>query len=105
MDKQKIGDRIKELRKESCMTQEQLAEKLDFNNRTINLIEKSKCGITIDTLINICNIFDVSPNYILSYGKSSNNISDLAENFTPSQLEIAKQFLVTLIKFKDLNSF
>lgn len=46
-----VGTRIKQLRKEKGLTQEQLAENLDITAGTIGKIEIGRTGISIDLLI------------------------------------------------------
>ena len=101
-DKEQMGAKIRQARKEVGLTQEKLAEELDFNSRTVNLIENGKCGVTIETLINLCDILGVTPNYILSYKSNENIIIDEIQDFTPAQLEIVKEMLVNLKKFSNL---
>lgn len=57
--KKLLGQRIKELRKNRKYTQEQLAEILDIDQRTLSAIE---CGINFPTknFIKIANTFNIS---------------------------------------------
>jgi len=50
----KIANRIKELRKSSALTQEQLAEKANIDYKFFQKIETGKRNITVNTLIRIC---------------------------------------------------
>ncbi len=99
-DKEKIGKKIKMARKEKGFTQEYLSELIGISNRTLNLMEKGKSGMTIETLIKFCNSLDVSPNYILSY-TSNNKLEYNLECFTPNQRLIIKEFLSTFEKLSD----
>lgn len=46
MNQEKIGKFLRELRKEKCLTQEQLAEKFNIAGRTVkSLMEKGKVRI------------------------------------------------------------
>lgn len=102
-DKEKMGQKIKMARKEKGFTQEHLAELVGISNRTLNLMEKGKSGMTIETLIKFCNSLDVSPNYMLSFSHKSNNnrIKDTLEHFTPNQKLIVEEFLSTFKKLSD----
>ena len=62
-----VGTRIKQLRKEKGLTQEQLAEKLDI---TAGTIEIGRTGISIDLLICMSDFFEVPTDYII-LGKKS----------------------------------
>lgn len=59
------GQRIKELRAEHEMSQEQLAEQLNVRQITISKYEHEKLDLSTQTLIQLCRIFQVSADYIL----------------------------------------
>ncbi len=61
-----IGLRISKKRKEIGLTQEQLAEKMDVSIQMISNLEHGNKAIRIDNLINLCQILDVSTDYILT---------------------------------------
>ena len=65
-----VGTRIKQLRKEKGLTQEQLAENLDITAGTIGKIEIGRTGISIDLLICMSDFFEVPTDYII-LGKKS----------------------------------
>lgn len=54
-----IGNNIKALRLSKGMTQEQLAERLNHSVNFVSLIELGKSGMSVTTMIDICNILDV----------------------------------------------
>ena len=54
-----FGKRIKELRKKSGYTQEQLSEKLGLFQKQIGNIETGNCFTTMNNLEKLSNIFDV----------------------------------------------
>ena len=100
-DKELMGKKIQMARKEKGYTQEYLSELVGISNRTLNLMEKGKSGMKIETLIKFCNALDVSPNYILSYKLSDNDKEFSLNRFTPSQQKIIKEFLNTFEKLSD----
>ena len=57
-----IGNNIKALRLSKGMTQEQMAEKLDHSVNFVSLIELGKSGMSVTTMLDICNILDVDIN-------------------------------------------
>jgi len=61
----KIGYRIKELRKEKELTQTQLAKLLNISQDSISLWERDISLPTVDYVIELCRIFDVSADYLL----------------------------------------
>ena len=71
-----IGDRIKELRKNCRLTQNELGIKLGLTKSVICAYENGYRLPSIDTLIRISIIFNVSTDYLL--GMNSNNFLDLS---------------------------
>ena len=59
-----IGNNIKTLRLSKGMTQEQMAEKLDHSVNFVSLIELGKSGMSVTTILDICNILDIDVNCI-----------------------------------------
>lgn len=59
------GLRIKNLRQEKMLTQEQLAERLHISVSMLSKMERGSTGVSIDRLIEIAEIFSVSTDYIL----------------------------------------
>ena len=62
---EKIGNRIRQLRKDQGMTQAQLAMKLNISDRHLRRIEAGEKGPSIDILIEIATLLDVSLDYII----------------------------------------
>lgn len=62
---EKITLRIRELRKERKLTQTQLAELLATTQDTVSLWELGKSYPDIPSLVRLCDIFDVSADYLL----------------------------------------
>ena len=60
-----IGKTVQNIRKSLGLTQEQVAEKLYLAPRYISDIERDKTKGSIDTLVKLCNIYHVTPTYIL----------------------------------------
>lgn len=61
-----LGDKIKLLRKEKKITQQELANALSLSQSTIGMIEKNRQGVGRKTLIKIANFFNVTVDYLLS---------------------------------------
>lgn len=60
-----IGDRIKQLRTDSKMTQPELAEKLDVTRSTVAAYENNTRQPSFSILIRLAHIFHVSTDYLL----------------------------------------
>lgn len=61
----KIGKLLKKTRKSLGYTQEEVAEMLDLASRYISDIERDKTKGSIDTLIKLCNVYKITPTYVL----------------------------------------
>lgn len=60
-----LGTRVRTIRKESKLTQTQLADRLELSIETVKSIELDRVKPSIETLIKICRLFDVSADYLL----------------------------------------
>jgi transcriptional regulator with XRE-family HTH domain len=60
-----LGERIKNLRKEKKWQQAELAEKISADARQISRYEKGKINPSVETLVRISQVFDVSIDYLL----------------------------------------
>jgi len=62
-----LGKRIKELRKQRGLTQEQLSEKMNINQRNLSKIECGNNFITSDTLSKILFAFEIEPAELFTF--------------------------------------
>ena len=62
----KLGKRIQSARKETGLSQEQLAEAIGKSPSAISTIETGKRGASLETLIHIANVLQVSADYLLA---------------------------------------
>lgn len=99
-----IGNNIKTLRLSKGMTQEQMAEKLDHSVNFVSLIELGKSGMSVTTMLDICNILDVDVNCIfkglLDYrikNKDLKLIDDIL-SLSNSDKEIIEKLIEHLLK-------
>lgn len=65
-----IGNRLREIRKGLKLTQEQLAEQLDYSANNYGLIERGERGISLEKLKLLYDKFDVDLLYLLTGDKS-----------------------------------
>ena len=71
-----IGERIYLRRRQLNYTQEQLAELMNVSIQMISNLERGNKSIRIENLIKICEILQVSTDYILT-GRQGNRDSDI----------------------------
>lgn len=60
-----IGGRIASARHKAGLSQMKLAEYIDVNTQFISDVERGLSGVSIKTLRKICNVLEVSSDYIL----------------------------------------
>lgn len=71
-----IGKRIAKIRKAHGMTQETLADKLSVTPKHISHTERGTSNFSISNLIEFCNLFGCSLDYLI-LGKENNVLSKL----------------------------
>ena len=59
------GNRIKKIREELRLTQEQFANIFGFNRAYLSAIEKDKSKLSVDNLVKLLLTYNVNMNYIL----------------------------------------
>ena len=74
--KKELGEKIKFYRKKSGLTQEQLAEKIDFSCRSLSFLECGVNFVTAETLEKLCVALNVTPKQLFDfdYNQNSKNI-------------------------------
>lgn len=70
--KQNVGKIIKKLREKSNLTQEQLAEKLGMQSKTLSKVETGKTFISSKLLNKLCLIFNVKEKYFFDFSRIEN---------------------------------
>ncbi|MBR6534010.1 MAG: helix-turn-helix transcriptional regulator [Clostridia bacterium] len=74
-----IGTRICLRRREVGLTQEKLAEKMDVSVQMISNLERGNKAIRIDNLIKLCEILNISSDYILTGVRSQSDLCSVAQ--------------------------
>lgn len=96
-DKEVVGGRIQKMRKRNHMTQNQLAERLDYvNERQLQRIENGKTACSVDKLMEISQILDVSTDYLLfgDVGAEEGDISEIFNGISEEQ----KNYLLKVLR-------
>lgn len=93
-----LGDRIKLLRKEQEITQEQLADWLNVSRSSIKGYENDGVEPSLNVLIKIADRFNVSLDYLLGRTEEKHNVN-LLDEYTKEILikvyEIIKDYKIT----------
>ncbi len=72
-----IGKRISEIRRAHGVTQETLAEQLDVSPKHISHTERGTSCLSLKNLMEFCDIFECSLDYIIWGTKDNNALSKL----------------------------
>ncbi len=65
--KKNFGKKVKYYREKKGFTQEQLAEKLDINCRSLSFIECGTNFVSAETLNKLCRVLEVSPKQLFDF--------------------------------------
>lgn len=104
MDKVDLGLRIKNLRIEAKLTQEELAEKADMSPVYLGEVERGKKVIGIDKFINIIKALGVSADYVLCNELPTgepyvfDELTEKLSKLNPKQRKIIAEIIDTYIK-------
>lgn len=78
-----IGNNIQKARLKKKYTQERLAEECNVSAKYISAIERGLSAGSVSLILNICNILDVTPNYIFSETLTNTTSSDIVDILDP----------------------
>lgn len=66
MDYKDLGARVRAARRQQSLTQEELAEKMGISASFLGHIERGTRVASLETLVSVCNVLHVTPEYLLS---------------------------------------
>lgn len=101
-DKVAVGIRVREKRLAMHMTQEKVAEKMDKSLRLITEIERGTVGMSIETLLCLCEALKTTPNdLLLPNAKPSDSeldwvidaLTNASEHVRSSAIDILRSYL------------
>ena len=95
-----FGKRLKTLRTEADLTQQQLGDKLSLTKASICSYENGTRMASIETLIDIANLFKVDIDYLV--GTDSYVVSEESESYGIRMSKEEIELIVELRKHKDL---
>lgn len=91
-----IGQRIFSRRKELHFTQEYVAEQMDVSIQMISNLEAGKKAIRPENLVKVCDVLDLSADYILTGNRSEQELSELTGKIAQLS-DTDYQAIVTLV--------
>ena len=105
--KKLIGERIKFYRKQKGLTQEQLAEEIDFNTKSISLLENGHNYIALNKIPKLTKALDIEPYNLFLFDKRGiysesveNDIIELISAMDKKKLKLAYNLLYELNSFE-----
>lgn len=93
--KKEIGERIKNIRENMNMTKECFAEQIGISGQYLGLIEHGKNYLSTEKLKVLCDLTNLSADYIL-FGKDKDIIIDtknILSEFSENQIEVGCDML------------
>lgn len=83
-----IGERVRRARLVKGYKQDFVAEYCGVNSKHISMIENGDSGISVAVLKGICEVLDVSADYILfGHQRAASQLDTLLLGFTPEQMD------------------
>lgn len=105
MDKLKnLGKRIKELRKNKKLTQEQLAENVGIEQKQICRIENGACFTTFETLDKIASTLDVEITDLFKYNHLNSketlikSLNEMFKNASEEKIQLIYKLVYEILK-------
>jgi len=101
-----IGERVRYFRNLKNLTQEQLAEIMDFNTKSISLLENGHNYIALNKVPKMCKALDIEPYQLFIFDKRNmksenikHDILELLNTMDNKKLKLAYNLLYTLSHF------
>lgn len=106
-----LGERIRELRTQQSLSQEQLALRAEITTAYLGLIERNLKNPTVKVIEQLCNAFHITLADFFSTTTGSPESCDLLSaqimaqlhNRTPKEKKLILQIIKNIIKFRDLS--
>ena len=91
-----ISERIIKVMKERNMTQAELAKQVEIKNRTTSEKKKRKTNPTVEKIMDICNVLQITPEQLLT-GKGIEDEEEIAaaspeSKFTPGDIQMIEDY-------------
>ncbi len=96
-----VGANIKREREKVGLTQDRFSELLGIGSKSLSSIERGVVGVSLTTLLRICDILHISANALLYEQSRKNDVDSIAlqlQLLSAEQLEIASNVISNLIK-------
>jgi len=88
-----LGERLKSLRENRNMTQEQLAKLIGMSQQSIDHYENGRANPSIETLKRLVEVFNTTVDYLLGLTDNPNRPEDAPAACEPDYLQLVRRFL------------
>lgn len=92
MDYKDFGERVRKRRQQKGWTQEMLAKELGVSTSFVGHIERGSRKASLETLVQIVNVLDVSADYLLA-GSLENRNDEEGEALAPKERQVLREIL------------
>ena len=102
-----IGKKIKKIREQQNITQEQLAELLGVSSAYISKIERGKTTLSLGTLSNLCTCLEVSLIVVLTGTLPSsqdylrNDVIELLKDCSPQKVQLITEIIRNIKEYNE----
>ena len=96
-----IGANIKREREKAGYTQDRFSELLGIGSKSLSSIERGVVGVSLHTLLSICDLLHISANVLLYQQAQENDVQSIAlqlKSLNAEQFKIASDVLTNLFK-------
>lgn len=96
-----VGANIKREREKASFTQDQFSELLGIGSKSLSSIERGVVGVSLTTLLRICDILHISANALLYEQAQKNDVDSIVlqlERLSTEQFEIVSDVMTNVIK-------
>lgn len=96
-----VGMNIKREREKAGFTQDQFSELLGIGSKSLSSIERGVVGVSLTTLLKICDILHISANVLLYEQSRENDADSIASQLkmlNAEQFKIASDVMTDLFK-------
>lgn len=96
-----VGANIKREREKAGFTQDQFSELLGIGSKSLSSIERGVVGVSLTTLLRICDVLHISANALLYEQAQKNDADSITmqlQRLSPEQFQIASDVITNLIK-------
>ena len=97
-----VGKRVRQLRLQKKLTQEQLAERAGISTSFLGHIERGTRKASLDTVIKLCNALQVSPSLLLQDSLDSDLLGDRDLSLSDDQRKLLREISNRIIEYNEL---